>query len=115
MNRACRDRPVLRGRWESRRDHRRRRFNEETRAIQEFQAPQVTRATQDLLVPLVDRRVTKENPESRASEANQEKTAIRVLQDSLEIKAIRVHQAPPAGTEREDSKASTDSRVLQEW
>lgn len=115
MNKVCRDHPVLQGRWENRRDHRRRRFNEETRAIQEFQAPQVTRATQDLLVPQVDRRVTKESLESRANEANQEKTVIQVLQDSLVIKEIQVHQVLLAGMEREDLKANADSRVLQEW
>lgn len=115
MNKVCKDLPVLQDRLANSRDHQRRRFKEETRVIQEFQAPQATQATQDLLVPPVDRKEKRVNQESQANEANQAKTVIQVLRDSPGVKARAAHLVPPAGMEREDSKVNVDSPALQEW
>lgn len=61
MNQVCQDLLVLQGKLENRRDHLRRRFREETRVTQDFQVPQVIKATQDPLVPQVARKETREN------------------------------------------------------
>lgn len=102
MIQGCQDLLVLQGRLGSRRDHQRRRFREETRETQDFQAPEVSQAIQDLLVPQVARKEIRENQEKQANEANQAKTATLVLQVSPETKESQASQVLPAGTERED-------------
>lgn len=101
MNQVCQDLLVLPGKWENRRGHLRRRFREETRVIQESQAPQVIQATQDLLVHLEDRKEKRENQGKQAKEANQAKMATLELQASLESKETQACQVLQAGMERE--------------
>lgn len=115
MNKVCKDLLVLRDRLANRRGHQRRRFNEEIRVTQEFPAPQVTQAIQDLLVHPVDRREKKENQENQANEENQAKMVIQVLQDSLELKESPAYQVLLEGMAREDLKVTVDTQVLQEW
>lgn len=102
MNQVCQDLPALRGRWGNRRSHLRLRFREETRVTQDFPAPQVIQAIQDLLVPPAARKETKENQEKPANGENQAKTVTPVLQASLESKESQACQVHQAGTERED-------------
>lgn len=102
MTRVCQDLPVLRDRWESRRDHLCQKSREETRGSQVSQVLQVIPATPDPLVPPEARKETKENQERQENEVNQAKMATRVLQGSLESKESPDFQVLLAGMERED-------------
>lgn len=115
MSKVCLDLLVLQGKLESRRDHQRQKFREETRVTQDFQAPAVIQAIQDLLVPRVARKEKKENQEKQANEANQEKTVTLVLQVSPEAKESQVFLVLQAGMAREDKKVIVGTQAPQEW
>lgn len=101
MTLVCLDHLVLLDRSGSRRDPQRPRSREETRETKDPQELPVMWGTPDHLAPLADRRERRENPESQAKEANQEKMVISDLKASLESKESQVFQVHQAETEKE--------------
>lgn len=115
MTKVCRDLLGLPGKLGNRRGHQRQRFREETRVIQESPAHQVTPAIQDLPVPLVARKETRENQGRLANEANQAKMVTPVPQASLESKESLACQVLQDGMERGELKVIVDIQAPQEW